>query len=166
MKEYFDVNALVNAYNAALSGWVILLTTIFGEYWYLFAAFLFFNIVDWLTGWYKARKLQQESSTIGLKGLIKKLLYWVLIAVAFVMAAVFTALGNDVLQIDLSFLDLLGWFCLASLMVNELRSIIENFVEMGYDVPMVLIKGLQVAADLIEAKAGGEDHGTVENKAE
>ena len=165
MKEYFDVNALVNAYNAALSGCVILLTTIFGEYWYLFAAFLFFNIVDWLTGWYKARKLQQESSAIGLKGLIKKLLYWVLIAVAFVMA-VFTALGNDVLQIDLSFLDLLGWFCLASLMVNELRSIVENFVEMGYDVPMVLIKGLQVAADLIEAKAGGEDHGTVENKAE
>ena len=94
------------------------------------------------------------------------MLYWVLIAVAFVMAAVFTALGNDVLQIDLSFLDLLGWFCLASLMVNELRSIIENFVEMGYDVPMVLIKGLQVAADLIEAKAGGEDHGTAENKAE
>ena len=44
MKEYFDVNALVNAYNAALSGWVILLTTIFGEYWYLFAAFLFFHI--------------------------------------------------------------------------------------------------------------------------
>ncbi len=132
----------------------------------MFAAFLFFNIVDWLTGWYKARKLQQESSAIGLKGLIKKLLYWVLIAVAFVMAAVFTALGNDVLQIDLSFLDLLGWFCLASLMVNELRSIVENFVEMGYDVPMVLIKGLQVAADLIEAKAGGEDHGTVENKAE
>ena len=166
MKEYCDVNALVNAYNAALSGWVILLTTIFGEYWYLFAAFLFFNIVDWLTGWYKARKLRQESSAMGLKGLIKKLLYWVLIAVAFVMAAVFTALGNDVLQIDLSFLDLLGWFCLASLMVNELRSIIENFVEMGYDVPRVLNKGLPVAADLIEAKAGGEDHGTAENKAE
>ena len=107
MKEYFDVNALVNAYNAALSGWVILLTTIFGEYWYLFAAFLFFNVVDWLTGWYKARKLQQESSAIGLKGLIKKLLYWVLIAVAFVMAA-----------------------------------------------------------DLIETKAGGEEHGTTENKLE
>ena len=80
------------------------------------------------------------------------------------VAAVFTALGNDVLQIDLSFLDLLGWFCLASLMVNELRSIIENFVEMGYNVPVVLTKGLQVAADLIETKAGGEEHGTAENK--
>lgn len=153
MKGYIDVNSLVNAYNAALSGWVILLVGAFGEYWYLFAALLFFNVVDWLTGWYKARKLQQESSAIGLKGLVKKLFYWVLIAVAFVTASVFTALGNDILQIDLSFLDLLGWFCLASLMVNEVRSIVENFVEMGFAVPAVLTKGLQVAADLIDSKS-------------
>ena len=38
-------------------------------------------------------------------------------------------------------------------MVNEVRSIVENFVEMGYAVPTVLTKGLQVAADLIEAKS-------------
>nr|DAP53622.1 MAG TPA: holin [Caudoviricetes sp.] len=153
MKEYFNINALADAYNAMVSGWVILLTTVFGQYYYLFGAFLFFNVVDWLTGWYKARKLKQESSAIGLQGLVKKMLYWVLIAVAFVTAAVFTALGNDILQIDLSFLNLLGWFCLASLMVNEARSIVENFVEMGYNVPTFLTKGLQVAADLIDSKA-------------
>ena len=153
MREYLDANVIVNFYNAAVSGWVILLTGIFGEHWILFAGLLFFNVVDWLTGWYKARKLQQESSVIGLKGLVKKLFYWVLIAVAFVTASVFTALGNDILQIDLSFLDLLGWFCLASLMVNEVRSIVENFVEMGYAVPSVLTKGLQVAADLIDSKS-------------
>ena len=153
MREYLDANVIVNFYNAAVSGWVILLTGIFGEHWILFTGLLFFNVVDWLTGWYKARKLQQESSVIGLKGLVKKLFYWVLIAVAFVTASVFTALGNDILQIDLSFLDLLGWFCLASLMVNEVRSIVENFVEMGYAVPSVLTKGLQVAADLIDSKS-------------
>lgn len=153
MKEYFNINALADAYNAMVSGWVILLTTVFGQYYYLFGAFLFFNVVDWLTGWYKARKLKQESSAIGLQGLVKKMLYWVLIAVAFVTAAVFTALGNDILQIDLSFLNLLGWFCLASLMVNEARSIVENFVEMVYNVPTFLTKGLQVAADLIDSKA-------------
>ena len=59
MKGYIDVNSLLNAYNAALSGWVILLVGVFGEYWYLFAALLFFNVVDWLTGWYKASKLRQ-----------------------------------------------------------------------------------------------------------
>ena len=149
----YDWNVMIDGYNAAMATIVLLLSTLFGQFWYLFAAFLLFNVLDYLTGWYKARKLKQESSAIGLQGLVKKMLYWVLIAVAFVTAAVFTALGNDILQIDLSFLNLLGWFCLASLMVNEARSIVENFVEMGYNVPTFLTKGLQVAADLIDSKA-------------
>lgn len=149
----YDWNVMIDGYNAAMATIVLLLSTLFGQFWYLFAAFLLFNVLDYLTGWYKSRKLQKESSVIGLKGLVKKLFYWVLIAVAFVTASVFTALGNDILQIDLSFLDLLGWFCLASLMVNEVRSIVENFVEMGYAVPAVLTKGLQVAADLIDSKS-------------
>ena len=37
-------------------------------------------------------------------------------------------------------------------------SIIENFVEMGYYVPAFLTKGLQVAAELIEAKTPLADH--------
>ena len=55
-----DINVILNFYNAAVSGWVLLLTTLFGSHWYLFAAFLLFNVADWLTGWYKARKLQKE----------------------------------------------------------------------------------------------------------
>lgn len=34
-------------------------------------------------------------------------------------------------------------------MVNEVRSIIENLVELGYNVPLVLIKGLAVTEELI-----------------
>ena len=34
---------------------------------------------------------------------------------------------------------------LASLLVNEIRSIVENFVEAGFNVPVILIKGLEVA---------------------
>ena len=41
---------------------------------------------------------------------------------------------------------------LASLIVNEARSILENLVEMGYDVPDFLVKGLAVTQKLIEAK--------------
>ena len=47
---------------------------------------------------------------------------------------------------------LLGWWVLASLIVNEARSILENLVEMGYDVPGFLVKGLAVTQKLIEAK--------------
>ena len=42
---------------------------------------------------------------------------------------------------------------LASLIVNEARSIVENFVEAGYDVPKVLTTGLQVA----DEKLNGAD---------
>ena len=35
-------------------GWTLLLAGIFGAYWYLFAALLLFNVLDWLSGWYTA----------------------------------------------------------------------------------------------------------------
>ena len=148
----YDWNVIIDGYNAAVATIVLLLSTLFGQFWYLFAAFLLFNVLDYLTGWYKSRKLQKESSTVGLTGVIKKLLYWVLIMVAFVCASVLSGLGQDLLDVDLSFLHYMGWFVLASLTINEARSIVENAVEAGINVPIFLTKGLQVAAELIEAK--------------
>ena len=75
---------------------------------------------------------------------MKKLGYWLMIAVAFGASAVFIEIGTT-LGINLEITVLLGWFVLASLIVNEIRSILENFVKMGYDVPKILIKGLEVA---------------------
>ena len=46
--------------------------------------------------------------------------------------------------VNLSFLLLIGWFTLAMLLVNEARSILENLVECGYNIPDFLIKGLAV----------------------
>ena len=82
---------------------------------------------------------------------MKKLGYWVIIAVAFLVANVFVHMGTDILHVDLSFLMMVGWFTLACLMVNEARSILENLVECGYDVPNVLIKGLAVTDKLINS---------------
>ncbi len=53
----------------------------------------------------------------------------------------------------MGFLTFLGWFTLASLMVNEVRSILENLVECGYRVPDFLTKGLAVTEKLIYAGA-------------
>ena len=58
-------------------------------------------------------------------------------------------MGQDILHVDLNFLAMVGWFTLACLMVNEARSILENLVECGYNVPNVLIKGLAVTDKLI-----------------
>lgn len=46
---------------------------------------------------------------------------------------------------------------LASLTVNEIRSILENLVEADIQVPGFLIKGLAVADKLIDVAAGDKD---------
>ena len=43
-----------------------------------------------------------------------------------------------------------GWFTLGCLAINEARSIIENLVEIGINVPNFLVKGLEVAENKIE----------------
>lgn len=46
---------------------------------------------------------------------------------------------------------LFGWFTLVCLIVNEARSIVENLVEIGIEVPVFLRKGLEVYNKLIES---------------
>lgn len=144
-----NVNKVIDTYNLIVGAAVTLLTALFGTFWYIFAAYLLLNVFDWLTGWYKSRKQGKESSAVGLKGILKKLGYWIIVAVAFLVSGVFVSMGNDLLHIDLSFLTMVGWFTLACLLVNEVRSIIENLVECGYKVPQVLTKGLAVTEKLI-----------------
>ena len=155
-----NIGKVIDLYNVCVGAFVTVLTAIFGIYWYIFAAYLLLNIFDWLTGWYKSRKLKQESSKVGLKGIVKKLGYWVIIAVAFIVSGVFVHMGTDLLHVDLSFLTMIGWFTVACLLVNEIRSILENLVECGYNVPNVLVKGLAVADKLINKEADDDKEGT------
>ena len=46
---------------------------LFGKYWFLFAGFLILNVIDYATGYCKARFYKKnESSAIGAKGILKK----------------------------------------------------------------------------------------------
>ena len=141
----------IDRYNAAVGAAVAVFTALFGVYWYLFAGYLILNVLDWLTGWYKSRKLGKESSAVGWRGAAKKVGYWIIILVAVLMPSHFVHLGQDMLGINLQFLMLFGWFTLASLLVNEIRSILENLVECGYNVPQFLIKGLAVTEKMNQA---------------
>lgn len=138
----------MDTYNAIVGGIVAVLSFVFGEHWILFAIFLLFNVADWLTGWMKSRMAGKENSMKGWQGVLKKLGYWLMILVAFAASAVFIEIGNT-LGLDLGVTTLLGYFVLASLLVNELRSILENFVEAGYNVPTVLVRGLEVADKVV-----------------
>lgn len=55
------------------------------------------------------------------------------------------------LNINLEFIILFGWFTLACLIINESRSIIENLIEIGIDVPIFLKKGLETYENIINS---------------
>ncbi len=148
---------VVDKYNTIVGGFVAVATALLGTYWYVFAGYLLCNFLDWGTGWYKARKLGKESSKTGLKGILKKVGYWVIILVAFLLPELLINLGQDLLGINLNFMLLFGWFTLACLLVNEIRSILENLVECGYNVPGFLIRGLAVTEKLLNAQTEGFD---------
>ena len=136
---------------------VAMLTMVLGKYWFLFAGFLFLNVVDYVTGWIKAKYWKHnESSAIGAKGIVKKVFYWLIIMIAFFISYCFVQMG-DMLGINLAFVQLFGWFTLATYIINEIRSIIENGVEMGYNVPKFLITGLDITQKLLDAQTKLEE---------
>lgn len=137
--------------NVLWGGAVGFFALIFGEHWILFAGFLLLNLIDWLSGNYKARVMHKESSVEGAIGIIKKVWYWVVIAIAFFVAEAFVEMG-DVIGLDLQFVVAFGWLTLAMYLVNEVRSVLENLVEIGIEVPEFLVRGLDITKKLMEAK--------------
>lgn len=150
------ISPLTDRVNLIIGIATALLSYMLGEYWVLFVMFLGLNIIDFITGILKARITKKENSQKGFEGVLKKLGYWIMILVAFLMSAVFIEIGS-VIHVDLSITTMVGWFVLASLIVNEFRSILENFVEAGYWVPDILKRGLEVADKIIEKASGDED---------
>ena len=148
MRKMNYAEPIIDGYNVIVGTVVAVLSYILGEHWILFVAFLLLNVADWLTGWMKSRMTKKENSVKGWKGVLKKLGYWLMVMVAFGASAVFIEIGKAI-GVDLGITTLLGWFVLASLLVNEIRSICENFVEAGFHVPVILIKGLEVADKIV-----------------
>ena len=126
MKLYDTSLKYMDAINAIGGTIVAVLTAALGTHWFLFVGFLTLNIIDYITGIRKSRLTGKE----------------------FLASSIFIEIGQTI-NIDLTITTYVGWFTLASLIINELRSIIENFVEAGDNVPSVLTKGLEVAENAI-----------------
>ena len=103
---------VIDTYNAMVGAAVAVLSYILGEHWFLFVLFLLLNAIDWGTGWMKSRINNVENSKAGLKGVLKKLGYWLMIMVSFGASAAFVEVGK-IINLDLGVTTLLGWFVLA-----------------------------------------------------
>ncbi len=138
---------ILNKINTTWGASVAALSALLGDFWYLFAAFLVLNTVDYITGIIKAKVYHKENSARGLRGIIKKVGYWVVIALAFFISFSFENMGN-IIGVNLGFMKMMGWFTLATFIINEIRSILENLVILQVDVPKFLTKGLEVATNI------------------
>lgn len=163
-----NITPLTNKINLIIGTITALMSYLLGEHWVLFVFFLALNAGDFLSRWIAARITGTENSKAGWIGILKKLGYWVMIALGFGMSIIFIEIGQ-VIGINLEVTTFLGWFVLATLIINEIRSILENLVEVyGDKVPAILVKGLEVANKSIDGviKIGDDGVETILHKSE
>ena len=150
-----EISKIFNKINSTISVVFVTLNTIFGTEWVLFAGYLILNILDYVTGVGKARIKKVENSNKGMLGIIKKVCYWILIGVSFLISYLLMELGSK-LNINFDFIIFFGWFTLACLIINEARSIIENLTEIGLKVPKFLKSGLKVYQEILNKTIDNE----------
>lgn len=112
----------------------------------VFIVYLVLNVIDTLTGILKAKKKHVENSRKGLQGVLRKLGCWILIFVSFLVSIAFVDIGRK-LSLNLNIMLCLGWYVLGTMILNELRSIIENLIQLHVFIPKILTKGLQELQD-------------------
>lgn len=138
------------AFDAVVGG----LQTIFGSHNILFLLYLIMNMLDLVAGALAAYSKSSFSFRELTKGLARKLGYWIMIATAFIVAIGLKSVGGDI-NVDLSFIVILGWIVLATLLVNEARSILQKLVDLGVNVPPVLELMLKKAESELDNKYAG-----------
>lgn len=153
MKEFIAAARTPNAEGLSVSAIFTAAAAVLGKIPAILILFMAAVVIDYLTGWIKAKYfLHDWNSKTGLQGIIKKLMYFVMIATAFLIGWGIKEMGIGA-GLDLSFAMLIGWYVTAVMLVNELTSILENlYVIMPEKVPVWLIKTLKIADERIAGK--------------
>lgn len=144
-----EIVKIFNKLSSIISVISTIATNLLGTHWILFLGYLILNIFDYITGTVKSKINKEESSNKGLIGIVKKICYWILIGVSFLVSYLLVDIGAYI-NINLEFVMSFGWFTLICLFINEARSIIENLVEIGIKVPDFLKKGLEIYNKIME----------------
>ena len=122
----------------------------------IFCSLFILNILDCLTGWYKAKVLKKENSKSGYKGIINKISIWILVLISFIVYFCLKQI-KVFIPIDVGVSIYLGWLTLILLIINEARSIVENLIESNVKVPKWLSNSLEVYQNSIESIISKEE---------
>lgn len=121
----------------------VMLTTItflFGKIDIAIQVLLFCIVVDYITGMIKAYVVGELDSKIGLKGILKKVGYLTIVALAYQIDRL---TGNtDIIRTAVSYF----------FVVNEALSILENWGKIGLPIPEVLINKIEQLKEKEEKK--------------
>ena len=113
------------------------------------------NIIDYLTGIYAAKYRGQEiESYKGIKGIMKKVMMWLLIVVGFIVDMLIMH-GASIIDISLPFSFFVTILVTLWILSNELISILENLKDSGVTIPSFLQKLVENIKSQVENK--GED---------
>lgn len=153
MKGFFTAMRTPDVANLGVSAFFTAVAAALGKIPVILTLFMAAVVIDYATGWIKAKYFLHEwNSKTGLQGIIKKVMYFVMIGTAFLIGWGIREMGAGA-GINLDFAMLIGWYVTAVMLVNELTSILENiYVIMPEKVPVWLIKTLKIADEKIEGK--------------
>lgn len=110
-------------------------------------------LLDYITGMVKAWEAGELSSKIGIKGILKKLGYLVIVSVACVVDWC-VRYATESVGMDWKFEFLFASIVLLWLVINELISILENVSAIGAPVPAFLTKIIEKLKTSTENKVG------------
>ena len=104
---------------------------LFGDFDFLLKAILTLMLLDYITGVCKSFVKKKVNSSIGAKGIIKKVIYLCIIAVSVILDKMLNTNGG------------LRTLVITSFIFNEILSILENSNEMGIKIPKVIYNSLE-----------------------
>ena len=104
---------------------------LFGDFDFLLKAILALMLLDYITGVCKSFVKKKVNSSIGAKGIIKKVIYLCIIAVSVILDKMLNTNGG------------LRTLVITSFIFNEILSILENSSEMGIKIPKVIYNSLE-----------------------
>lgn len=156
MKEFVIAAKTATSTDAAglsISATLTAIAVAFGKIPIILILFMAAVVLDYITGWVKAKYfLRDWNSKTGLQGIIKKVMYFVMIGTAFLIGWGIREMGESV-GVNLEFAMLIGWYVTAVMLINEFTSILENlYVIMPEKVPVWLIKTLKIADKTLDHK--------------